>query len=77
MLLEWPSQSPDLNPIKMLWHNRKRVVHTGHPKNIAELKQFCKEEWSQIPSDRCAGLILNYRKCLVDVIAAKRGSTRY
>ena len=41
-----------------------RAVHTRHPKNIAELKQFCKEEWSKIPPDSCAGLIHNYRKCL-------------
>ena len=73
-LLEWPSQSPDLNPIKMLWHDLKRAVHTRHPKNITELKQFCKEECSKIPS---AGLIHNYRKCLVEVIAAKGGPTSY
>ena len=76
-LLEWPSQSPDLNPIDMLWHDLKKAVHTRHLKNIAELKQFCKEEWSKIPPDRCAGLILNYRKRLVEVIAAKGGSTSY
>ena len=50
-----------------------RVVHTRHPKNIAELKQFFKEEWSKIPPDRCAGLIRNYRKCLVEVFAVKGG----
>ena len=50
-LLEWPSPSPDLNPIDMLWHDIKRAVHTRHPKNIAELKQFCNEEWSKIPPD--------------------------
>ena len=37
-LLEWPSQSPDLNVIEMLWHDLKRAVHTRHPNNIAELK---------------------------------------
>ena len=40
-LLEWPSQSHDLNQIEMLWHDLKREVHTRHPKNTAELKQFC------------------------------------
>ncbi|KAK3573829.1 hypothetical protein QTP86_032890 [Hemibagrus guttatus] len=50
-LLEWPSQSPDLNLIEMLWHDLKRAIHTRHPKNIAALKQFCKEEWSKIPPD--------------------------
>lgn len=76
-LLEWPSQSPDLNPIEMLWHDLKRAIHTRHPKNIATLKKFCEEEWSKITPDRCAGLICNYRKRLVEVIAAKGGSTSY
>uniref|UniRef100_A0A8C5Q5G5 Transposase n=1 Tax=Leptobrachium leishanense TaxID=445787 RepID=A0A8C5Q5G5_9ANUR len=76
-LLEWPSQSTDLKPIEMLWHDFKRAIHTRHPKNIATLKQFCEEEWSKITPDRCAGLICNYRKCLVEIIAAKGGSTSY
>ncbi|KAK3543984.1 hypothetical protein QTP70_032747 [Hemibagrus guttatus] len=29
--LEWPSQSPDLNPIEMLWHDLKKVVHARNP----------------------------------------------
>ncbi|KAK3538494.1 hypothetical protein QTP86_006194 [Hemibagrus guttatus] len=46
--LEWPSQSPDLNPIEMLWHDLKKVVHARKPSNVAELQQFCKDEvWGQ------------------------------
>ncbi|KAK1798040.1 hypothetical protein P4O66_000540 [Electrophorus voltai] len=45
--LEWPSQSPDLNPIEMLWHDLKNAVHAGKPSNVAELQQFCKDEWDK------------------------------
>lgn len=76
-LLEWPSQSPDLNPIEMLWIDLKRAIHMRRPKNMTELKQFCQEEWAKIPLQRCAGLIHSYRKRLVEVIAAKGGSTSY
>lgn len=76
-VLEWPSQSPDLNPIEMLWHDLKKAIHTRQPRNLAELKLFCQEEWSKIPPGRCAGLISNYSKRLVEVIAAKGGSTSY
>jgi transposase len=76
-LLELPSQSPDLNQIEMQWYDLKRAVYTRHPKNIAELKQFYKEEWSKIPPDHCAGLIRNHRNCLVEAIASKGGTKRY
>ncbi len=29
--LEWPSQSPDLNPIEMLLHELKKAVHARKP----------------------------------------------
>ncbi|KAG2465812.1 TCB2 transposase, partial [Polypterus senegalus] len=76
-VLEWPSQSPDLNPIEMLWKDLKQAVNVRKPTNIPELKLFCMEEWAQIPPSRCAGMIKSYRKCLVTVIAVKGGHTRY
>ncbi len=46
-VLEWPSQSPELNPIEMMWHHLKQSFHARKPSNVAELKQFCKEEWAK------------------------------
>ncbi len=46
-VLEWPSQRPDLNLIEMLWHDLKQSIHARKPSNVAELKQFCKEEWTK------------------------------
>ncbi len=45
-VLEWPSQSPDLNPNEMLWHDLKQSILARKPSNVTELKQFCKEEWA-------------------------------
>ncbi|KAG2456946.1 TCB1 transposase, partial [Polypterus senegalus] len=75
--LEWPSQSPDLNPIEMLWHDLKKAVHARKPSNKAELQQFCKDEWAKIPPERCKRLIASYHKRLIAVIAAKDGPTSY
>ncbi len=71
MVLEWPSQSPDLNPIEMLWHDLKQYIHARKPSNVAELKQFCKEAWAKIPPQRCERLIASYLKRLIAVVACK------
>lgn len=76
-VLEWPSQSPDLNPIEMLWGDLKRAVHARNPSNISQLKQFCIEEWDKIPSDRCQRLVDGYKNRLTAVISAKGGNTSY
>uniref|UniRef100_A0A3Q3J790 Tc1-like transposase DDE domain-containing protein n=1 Tax=Monopterus albus TaxID=43700 RepID=A0A3Q3J790_MONAL len=76
-VLEWPSQSPDLNPIEMLWGDLKRAVHARNPSNISQLKQFCIEEWDKIPSDRCQRLLDGYKNRLTAVISAKGGNTSY
>ena len=44
-ILEWPSQSPDLNPIRNLWLDLKRAVRARSPFliHLTEPEQFCKE----------------------------------
>ena len=74
---ERPSQSPDLIPMEMMWKDLKRAVHAWKPTNVAELKQFCIQEWAKIPPQRCERLINNYRRYLVAVIGANGGTNRY
>uniref|UniRef100_A0A9J8C2P5 Transposase n=1 Tax=Cyprinus carpio carpio TaxID=630221 RepID=A0A9J8C2P5_CYPCA len=51
-VLEWPSQSPDLNPIEHLWRDLKMAVHQRLPSNQTELERIFKEEWQRIPKFR-------------------------
>ena len=71
-LLEWPSQSPDLNPIENLWAELKRRVD-----NLDELETYCLEEWENIPQETCVNAVVNYKKRLVEVIANKGHSINY
>ncbi len=61
-VLEWPSQSPDLNPIENLWRELKVHVAQRQPQNITALEEICMEEWAKIPATVCENLVKTYRK---------------
>ncbi len=75
--LEWPSQSPDLNPIEHLWRDLKMAVHQCLPSNLTELERICKEEWQRIPKSRCEKLVASFPKRLMAVLNQKGASTKY
>ncbi|KAG2463554.1 TC1A transposase, partial [Polypterus senegalus] len=76
-VLEWPSQSPDLNPIVHLWRDLTMAVHQCSPSNLTELERICKEEWQRIPKSRCEKLVASFPRRLMAVLAQKGASTKY
>uniref|UniRef100_A0AAY5K5G6 Transposase Tc1-like domain-containing protein n=1 Tax=Esox lucius TaxID=8010 RepID=A0AAY5K5G6_ESOLU len=66
-VLEWPSQSPDLNPI----------VAKRQTRNLNDLEKICKEEWDKISPEMYTNLVANYKKHLTSVIAKKVFATKY
>ena len=76
-VLEWPTLSPDLNPIEHLWRDLKMAVHRQSPSNLAELERICRKQRQKILKHRCAKLVVSYPRILKAVIAAKGASTKY
>lgn len=78
-ILDWPSQSPDLNPIEHLWAELKYRVkkQITHPKNMDELWDVVQDEWEKIPPDFCQKLIITMPQRVEDVIKARGGHTRW
>lgn len=62
----------------MLCHfDLKQAVHTQKSSNVAEFKQFCCEEWDNIPPHQCERLIAIYQKRLIAILAAEGDTTSY
>ena len=79
ILPDWPSQSPDLNPIEHLWDELERRLKNRkkHPKNATELEMALKEEWSLIPPKTYSNLIKSMPKRLEACISNNGWPTRY
>lgn len=56
-VLEWPSQSPDLNPIEHLWEHLDRQVSGRKPKNKDELFSLLESAWKEISIDVLINLV--------------------
>ena len=76
-VLEWPSQSPDLNPIKNLRRELKKRVMARKPSNIKNLETFAKEEWAKIPVETCRNLVSKYKNRLEAVIKNRGFAINY
>ena len=68
-VMEWPRQSPDLNPIENMWRELKLQIAKRQPRNLQNLESICKEESTKIPPEMCANLVTDYKKRLTSVVA--------
>ncbi len=70
-VLDWPANSPDLNPIENLWGIVKRKMRDTRPNNADDLKATVKETWASIPPQQCHKLITSMPRRIEAVIKAK------
>ena len=78
-LLDWPSMSPDLNPIENLWHFIKNELkkYNDEPKGVNELWDRINLVWNRIPVKLCEDLVNSMPKRINLVKKAKGSYTKY
>ena len=79
IVMKWPAQSPDLNPIEHLWwYLKRRLDEYEHPPtSLAELWSRCEAEWEKIPAEECQKLVESMPRRVEAVLKAKGGFTKY
>lgn len=76
-VLEWPSQSPDLNPIENLWGDLKKRIGKDACRNKAELWQKIQDVWYNTPIETCRKLVNSMPHRIEKVIKNKGGYSGY
>ena len=79
-VLDWPSFSPDLSPIKHLWDELGRAVRKRNhppPRNVQQLGQALTAEVRNIPQQTVLNLIQSMRSRIHACIDSNGGHTKY
>ncbi len=76
-LLDWPSMSPDINPIEHLWSILKSKVEECKVSNIHQLRDVVMEEWKRTPVATCEALVNSMPKRVKAVLENIGGHTKY
>jgi transposase len=78
-LLDWPPQSPDLNPTEHLWNHMKKELcqYPTQAKGVWEVWDRVAKVWGEIEPEVCQKLIESMPRRIAAVIKAKGGHTKY
>ena len=74
----WPTppESPDLNPIEMVWHELKEYLrHEVKPHTKDELISGIKEFWESLTAEKCCKYIGHLHKVIPRIIEMNGAAT--
>jgi transposase len=60
LIVDWPANSPDLNPIELLWAVLKAAVQKFRPETLDDLKVVLQAAWDSISQDTIDRLVASF-----------------
>ena len=70
---DWPSQSPDCNPLEMLWEECDRQVRKRKPTNLCQLEETVKSVWENMSASKMNKLVARMPDICKAVLKAHGG----
>ncbi len=79
IILKWPPQSPDLNPIEHPWDVVEREIHIMdvQPTNLQQLRDAIMSIWTKLSEECFQHLVESMSRRLKAVLKATVGPTLY
>ncbi|HXS15321.1 MAG TPA: transposase [Candidatus Saccharimonadales bacterium] len=79
VVLDWASQSPDMNPIEHAWKRCKDAIYarSDRASTLDDVFDIIKEEWTSIPLDYFRNLVTSMPNKINALIKAKGWHTDY
>ena len=76
-MMNWPAQSPDLNPIEILWGSLNRLTQDRNPQSEDELFEILKHAWNSMSDEYPHNLVESMPSRCKAVIQSKEWPTKY
>ncbi|GET54887.1 IS630 family transposase [Rhizophagus irregularis DAOM 181602=DAOM 197198] len=78
-IIDWPANSPDLNPIENIWKQLKDNIQSREvfPRTVGELKATLSEEWENLDCSVFEEVVASMPQRINAVLEAKGGPTHY
>lgn len=79
MIIDWPANSPDLNPIENIWKQLKDNIQSrkAFPRTVSELKVALSEEWENLDCSIFEEVVASMPQRINAVLEARGGPTNY
>ena len=76
-VLDWPGNSPDLNPIENAWNKMKNDLAKSRPTSIVPLKEALKKMWVTMDVSYLEDLAISMPKRIEQVLKTRGNMTKY
>jgi hypothetical protein len=77
-VMEWPTNSPDLNPIEHLWDTLNKRIREQQPiRNLQHVEELLLQEWELLPQEAISNLIRSMPRRCAELIRVRGGHTSY